>query len=659
MAYIIPAYKVFDDIENRFGVPPRLPSETASETATDSRQNYIIRSSEPTHNCTTGPQSSTAASNFDDLVCKVRLPWTDSKWPLMYGPRHEYNGARPRVKFIRPWIEVEECPRIHLEMLAMKKFGDFSNRTANVEPSSSAFGQRTRCYRSVTSGSQLPAVHTREGCSKQVQTLQESYSRAPLVIERRRTRILAQALDTGGEPLRDSLLLSSADYKDSYYEALSYGWGEAVNGTLSKDTENLDFALYPIQELTTLWVDSVCNNQRDWRETNASATRMKALLGEGAACSYAIMASVYSVQKTIPADTTELEPQDTTMRYNHPVRRLPLRLSSLPSSDSVSLDQSTRAFEFNFPDCLRTLCARLDLPRYIACLESSDVESTRFRARVKKAARLAYLAACLTEFSGDLISRYDENVLISRFDALLSTRRLSEIRAACGDSLGQFQQHGATLGDKYYRRLPLASMGESNLHVLSDHLLATFSRRLGILLQNRRDATTCSASPQFSLCDLVAILWHDENSSVGYYNAVAHFKGTLQSSRDETIGRPADKSLLSLMIELHGFSVDAFDEWQTPDPHRQIWVKLYLHWQVFGGNTNDVLSRSPERLRFFWWANDPTLRQASHAFGSFLANVIRSFEIERHEQESLRFMTDDRFFDLIFGLYFFCIASRH
>ena len=66
MAYIIPAYKVFDDIENRFGVPPRLPSETAP----DPIQNRIGRSSEPTQNYTTAPRSFAAVIKFDNSVCK-------------------------------------------------------------------------------------------------------------------------------------------------------------------------------------------------------------------------------------------------------------------------------------------------------------------------------------------------------------------------------------------------------------------------------------------------------------------------------------------------------------------------------------------------------------------------------------------------------------
>ena len=99
MAYIIPAYKVFDDIENRFGVPPRLPSETAP----DPIQNRIVRSSEPTRHYTTAPRSSAAAFNFDDRVCEVRSPRTGSEWPLMYSPRQECNRAQPRIEVISPY----------------------------------------------------------------------------------------------------------------------------------------------------------------------------------------------------------------------------------------------------------------------------------------------------------------------------------------------------------------------------------------------------------------------------------------------------------------------------------------------------------------------------------------------------------------------------
>ena len=552
MAYIIPAYKVFDDIENRFGVLPRLPSETASETATDSIQNYIIRSSEPTHNCTTAPQSSTAASNFDDLVCKVRLPRKGSKSPPMYNLQCVYIPERPRVESISPRL----TPRIRFQRPAKEFFGYFSNRTAYSEPWSAAFGQRTRCYRIDTSRPQFPAVYTREGCSKQVQTLEKSYSRAPLVTERRRTRILAQALDTGGEPLRDSLLLFSADYNDSYYEALSYEWGEAVNGTFSKDRENLGFALYPMQGLTTLWYDSVCNDQRDWREVhaqvsrmddaNANATRMKVLLSERAAYSYATIAFVHPVQAMIPADVEELEPQDTTMHCYHPVRRVPPRLSSLLSSDSVSLDNSRWSFRMNLPDTLGGFRA-FDPLRPTTYLESAT----------RAAHHLAQLASRLTGFSRDPPQHLndDAKALTSRFNDLLRSRRQSESRAACGSWLRNLEQHRATLGNHYYRRLPIASMGDTKHHVVLVYHPATFSSLQQFLLQDRRDATTSFGLLQLSLCGLVAIpLWHDENSLVGYYNAAAHLQGTLQSSRDGTGDRIPAKSLLSLIIELHGLS---------------------------------------------------------------------------------------------------------
>ena len=404
----------------------------------------------------------------------------------------------------------------------MKASEDSSNRLVDV---AATLGQRIRCQPSGTSGSQLLALHTREDYSETSQILQGSYSRAPLITERRRARILARILDTGEESLRDRLLLFDADYNDSY-KALSYQWGEAVNGTLSKDTENLDFALYPTRGLNTLWIDSDCVNQKDWREvhaqlsgmsdTDANATRMKVLLGERAAYSYAPMASVHSDQEMIPAYVEELESQNATMRCNYPVRRVPLRLSSLPSSDSVRLDKSKRGFRFNYPGSLRLPRATLDLPRFPARLESSDVESTRFRASINKLARLAYLAACLTDFLGDPPQHLNEDAkaLTSRFEDVLRSRRLSESRAACGDSLGTFQQPGATIGNEYYRRLPIASMEVQNLHVLLDHLSATLSR-LGEFLQDRRDATTSSKSLQLPLGHLEATFWHDENCLVG------------------------------------------------------------------------------------------------------------------------------------------------
>ena len=465
----------------------------------------------------------------------------------MYSPRQEFSHARRRLNFAGPTSPRIKGAESDLKILGIEAWGDSSNRTANVEPSgAAAFGKTTRCHRSGTSESQLLAFSTRKGYSEKAQILQNSYPRNPLVTERRRTRIPARALDTGVEPLRDSLFVFSPDYNKSYSAALSYEWGKSEIGTLSKDTENSN-------QTSTLWVDTVCIDQRDRREVhahmsrmddiNASAIRMKVLSGESAACSYAITASFYSVHKIL-GYVEELESQRTTMRCNHPIQRVPLRLSSLPSSDSAGLGKSRWGFGIDFPDPLRTPCTRLDFLRWTACLlESSDLESTRFRARLNKAARLAYLASCLTDFSGDPPRHLNEDakMLTSRFDDLLRSRPLSEIRAAYGDSLGKLQQHRATPGNDYYRRLPTASI--LSLHFISDQLSATLCY-LEDFLKDRRDAMTSSESPRFPLGYLVATPWHREERPVSHYNPAAHFEGILQRLADGTDGKTAVKSLI-------------------------------------------------------------------------------------------------------------------
>lgn len=248
----------------------------------------------------------------------------------------------------------------------MKALGDLINKKASIEPSwGPSFGQRTRRHRNGTSGSQLLAFHKREDYSKQAQILQNSDSRAPSVTERRRTRIPARAVNTGVEPLRESLLLAGPDYDDTYYTALSYEWGEAMIGTLSKDTENLDFGLYRSQGIF-IWVDDIG-------------------IGERAAYSHATMSTAHSIQAMILGYVEELESPKSTMRCNHPIQRVPLRVSSLPSSDSVSLDKSIRGFENDFLDFLRTPCARLKLKSRTnaACLESIRCRKYQIQGKYK------------------------------------------------------------------------------------------------------------------------------------------------------------------------------------------------------------------------------------------------------------------------------------
>ena len=598
MAYIIPAYKVFDDIENRFGVPPRLPSETAP----DPIQNRIIQSSKPTQNHLATSLSSAAAIKFPDSIRKLWLR-TQSISPRIHVSRQEYNRVQRQFEPISYRIEEVSCSKPHLEMLAV----DSNNRIANVKHSLvAAFGQRIWCQPSGTSRQdrfygiggvgkttialcyaktqsvfwiyarteQLLEFHTRQGYTKKAQILRNSYFQAPLITERRRTRIPARALTTGVEPLRDSMVLVSPR-DDSYFKAL-YGWCQETSA------ENLDFAFHHIQGPThskNQSVDVICINHGEFAEMhaqlslvdniNAKANCIMVLLGEGAAYSYATMASVRSIQQMISGYMEEVKSRITIMRRSHRSQQVPMHL------DFVSLERSRRSFETDFPDSLRTPCARLDLPRSTACLESSDDESTRFRARINKAARLAYLASCLTDSSGDprhlnedakaLTSRFDAKALTSRFDAkaltsrfndLLRIRRLSEIRAACGDTLGKVQQHGATLGNNYYRRLPIGSMGKPKLHVL---LPATLSR-FRAFLQHHRDTMASSDSLQCPLCYLTATQSmasstldspheemelsplsaadpsmhprHLERHLSGYHNALAHFEGTLQNLMD-------------------------------------------------------------------------------------------------------------------------------
>lgn len=122
-------------------------------------------------------------------------------------------------------------------------------------------------------------------------------------------------------------------------------------------------------------------------------------------------------------------------------------------------------------------------------------------------------------------------MLTYQFDYILRRRWLSKGRAACGDPAATFQQHGATLGKNYYRRLPIASVGEPNLHVLSDHP-AEVMYRLGDFLGPRRDAMISSDSLQFLLSCLVTTPRHLERRILSLHNAVAHFEGTLQSLMD-------------------------------------------------------------------------------------------------------------------------------
>ena len=486
MAYIIPAYKVFDDIENRFGVPPRLPSETAP----DPIQNRIIQSSKPTQNHIITPRSSAAAVNLYDSI-------------------------------FESWLNP---PRMHVI------YGRAGAGKRSI----------TLCYaqtQGVLWTEKLLAFHTREGYTKKAQILRNSYFQAPLVTERRRTRIPARALNTGVKPLQDSMVLVSLR-DDSYFKAL-YGWCQETSA------ENLDFAFHHIQGPThskNQSVDVICINHGEFAEIhaqlslvdniNAKANCIMVLLGEGAAYSYATMASVRSIQQMISDYMEEVKSRITIMRRSHRSQQVPMHL------DFVSLERSRRSFETDIPDSLRTPCARLDLPRSTACLESSDDESTRFRASLNKAARLAYLASCLTDFSEDPPRHLNEDTkaLTSRFDDLLCGRRLSESRAACGDALGKSQQHGATLGNNYSRRLPMRRLpmgfvGKTNLHVLSDYLPATLSR-FEAFLQRRRNTMASSDSLQCPLCFLTATPRHLERHLLGYHNALAHFEGTLQSLMD-------------------------------------------------------------------------------------------------------------------------------
>ena len=124
----------------------------------------------------------------------------------MDDPRYESNRPRKRLAFVRS----TRCRDEEVELRTVlynpfRRASDDSNNRAAVAGSSraAAFDQRTRCRRSGTSESQVLAFHKREGYSDKVQTSQKSYCRAPLVIERRRTRIPAGALDAGGDPTHD------------------------------------------------------------------------------------------------------------------------------------------------------------------------------------------------------------------------------------------------------------------------------------------------------------------------------------------------------------------------------------------------------------------------------------------------------------------------
>ena len=220
--------------------------------------------------------------------------------------------------------------------------------------------------------------------------------------------------------------------------------------------------------------------------------------------------------------------------------------------------------------------------------KNQSVDAIRFRA---------YLAACLTDFSGDPPAHLNEfeEALTSGFDDLLRTRRLNEISVAYGDLLGKPQQHRVTSGNDYYRRLPTASMGKPNLHVISDQLSAILCH-LEDFLKDRRDATTSSESLQFPLGYLVATPWHREERPVSHYNAAAHFESILQSLTDRTDGKTAVKSLQILAIESHGFWVE-------------ISSKTLPYFLVFYIIPRQVPWRTSEWLRFFfWWENDSTLR---------------------------------------------------
>ena len=464
MAYIIPAYKVFDDIENRFGVPPSLPSETAH----DPIQNRIIQSSKSIQIYTTAPQSSAAAFNFDDRVCDVRLPWTGANSPQIYSPRQEFNRARRRVEFLSSRVEEVPCPRSHLEMLPMKALGNSSNRTVRIEPSwAPSFGQRTRRHRGGISESRLLDFLTREGHSKQVQILPNSDFRAPSIIEPRRMRIPARALNTGVEKLRGSSLLVDLDCK-----------------------VNFDLRIKAAMLLSRL-----------------------------------------------------------------------IRLSSMPSSDSVSLDKNRPGFEINFPDYSRTPCARHKVKSRrsrtgAAWVEISDVESTRFRASINKAPRMVSLASYVTDFSGDPTRHLnkDAKALTSRFDDLLRSRQLTEGRAAYGNSFKDI-----TSLRNYDRRQSINYIGNLKLHVLSDHLPATLSY-LEEFLQDYYDAITSSKFRQSDWCHLTATPQHREKHVSGYYNAVAHFEGTLQRFKHGANDTTAVESLPLLIDVGKSYQLSPF-EW--------------------------------------------------------------------------------------------------
>ena len=468
----------------------------------------------------------------------------------MCGPRYESNRARPRLEplYFNPFnVKEVKGRRVILDKLLMRASDDSNNRAAVAESScAAAFDQRTRCRRSGTSESQLLAFHKRELYSDKVQTSQKSYCRAPLVTERRRTRIPAGALDAGGESTHDNLPLKDLDFPTQRIRGPTNSENQLIDGVRSRE-------------------------------------------------------------------------------YDH------------------------------------------------------------------EAALLAHWASCLTEFSGDPPQHLNEEVkaLTSQFNDLLHNRRLGEGRAACGNSLGKLQQHGATL-----------SSMEPRSHW----------RRL--FLRHHRDTTVSFGSLQYPLCHLTADPRHRERHVLGYSSALAHFESTLQSLTDgkdrkilvESIPQileekirpwicgpwicgPDGNQIISLFTRDHQpysirnvmvsdmisrsrsdrqstyppvfygtmasgnqvvKSIVTTDYWR--DTEGTVCFKLkaaglmyrfpYMVIEVIGDDADSHQRPSwqlrSKRLPFvLWWENDSTSRYnlSSHAPGSFLANVIRLSEAKQHEHE--------------------------
>lgn len=426
MAYIIPAYKIFNDIENRFGVPPLLPSEPCPEPV----KKCIIGLSEPAQKSTTTNLSSAAAPNFTPIFSgwpAISLPndhstvhYTSGAHIMTLNEHEPYHNAvqSPRTLYSRDPLVLERRA-IHILALAPGT-GDEPLRGKMIVP---IFYHANLHY-----------------------TPLSYYWFQP---ERECTVSMGRAL------LHTTLNTKSA---------LHHIREPIHPKNLSVGINRRDFAKMHAQ--VSLMVDMYVN-----------AHRTLLLLGDDFA--YNDLAIIFI--RTF-GHVGHFELRKTTRCHTSIQWELvmsPLRLSSLPFSDLGSPNTSRWDYQMNFSDPLPIFSANLDLPRFPVWPEVADVEKT-------ESACLTYPA--LPNTLGDPPKYWDEGSdVLASMCVFARPGRRRQRRAACGKVVEDTEDHEATLGINDWCEIFQSSFSEPWLHAPLDLLSATPSRDKKFLLDSHDD----------------------------------------------------------------------------------------------------------------------------------------------------------------------------